>query len=156
MSSRSKPWCRISRAPVAALLACLGCATGSPSVSSSPVSTQAPAVKPSAPRAEEVVGRLAARYGEAQRARLDRGVTQVAALWREEEGDLEAFVSEYFLTDPAQLDATFARLEQALEQLDGHLLGATADAFTGRGTPVLSSTNSGTSSRSARTRASVA
>ncbi|MET0406203.1 MAG: hypothetical protein ABW123_27540 [Cystobacter sp.] len=79
-------------------------------------------MKPSAPRAEEVVGRLSARYGEAQRTRLERGVTQVAALWREEDGDLESFVAEYFLTDPAPLDATLARLEQALEQLDGHLL----------------------------------
>ncbi|ATB33432.1 hypothetical protein [Melittangium boletus] len=64
---------------------------------------------------------LVARHGEAQRARIHRGVAQVAALWREEDGDLAAFVTEHFVSDPARLDATLARLEQALEQLDGHL-----------------------------------
>jgi len=64
---------------------------------------------------------LVARHGEAQRERIHRGVAQVAALWREEDGDLAAFVTEHFLSDPARLDATLARLEQALEQLDGHL-----------------------------------
>ena len=61
-----------------------------------------------------------AKHGEAQRARIERGVEQVAALWREEDGDLAAFVREYFIADPKALDATFARLERIFEQLDGH------------------------------------
>ncbi|WP_224362988.1 hypothetical protein [Hyalangium versicolor] len=63
---------------------------------------------------------LVAKYGEAQRARIERGVEQVAGLWREEDGDLAAFVRESFIADPKILDATFDRFEHIFEQLDGH------------------------------------
>jgi hypothetical protein len=63
---------------------------------------------------------LVAKHGEAQRARIERGVEQVAAQWREEDGELAAFVREHFIADPKALDATFARLERIFEQLDGH------------------------------------
>ncbi|OJH35695.1 hypothetical protein [Cystobacter ferrugineus] len=75
----------------------------------------------SSPSRPELVARLVARHGEAHRARIERGVAQVAELWREEDGDLEAFVTEYFIPEEAGLDSTLARLEQAFEQLDGHL-----------------------------------
>jgi hypothetical protein len=65
---------------------------------------------------------LVKKYGEAHRARIERGVDQVAALWRKEDGDLAAFVREHFLADGAQLEATFARFEAHFEQIDGHLL----------------------------------
>lgn len=65
---------------------------------------------------------LVARHGEAQRARIERGVRQVAALWRKDDGDLAAFVRAHFLTEGADLDATLARFAANLEQLDGHLL----------------------------------
>jgi hypothetical protein len=45
----------------------------------------------------------------------------VAKLWRAEDGDLAAFVREAFIADPALLDASFARLEQVFEQIDGHI-----------------------------------
>ncbi|HEX8436231.1 hypothetical protein [Archangium sp.] len=64
---------------------------------------------------------LVARHGEPQRARIERGVEQVAVLWRQEDGDLAAFVRESFLADEKQLEATRVRLETAFEQLDGHL-----------------------------------
>jgi hypothetical protein len=64
---------------------------------------------------------LVARHGEASRARIERGVDQVAVLWRGEDGDLAAFVRESFIADEKQLAATLARLETAFEQLDGHL-----------------------------------
>lgn len=63
---------------------------------------------------------LVAKYGEAQRARIERGVDQVASLWRDEDGDLAAFVRESFIADPKVLDATFERFEHVFEQLDGH------------------------------------
>jgi len=63
---------------------------------------------------------LVAKHGEAQRARIERGVEQVAAQWREEDGELAAFVREHFIADPKALDTTFARLERIFEQLDGH------------------------------------
>jgi len=61
-----------------------------------------------------------AKYGEAARPRLARGIAQVAALWRAEDGDLAAFVREQFVADPAALQATFDRFEAAFEALDGH------------------------------------
>lgn len=73
-----------------------------------------------APDLTALTSELVAKHGEAQRARIDRGVAQVAALWRADDGDLAAFVREQFISDPAQLDATFARLEAVFEQIDGH------------------------------------
>ncbi|WP_370644039.1 hypothetical protein [Myxococcus sp. RHSTA-1-4] len=64
---------------------------------------------------------LVAKHGEAHRARIERGVDQVAAQWRPEDGDAAAFIREQFLSDPKALDATFARLERLFEQLDGHM-----------------------------------
>lgn len=63
---------------------------------------------------------LVRRHGEPQRPRVERGIAQVAALWRADDGDLAAFVREHFIADPAALDATFARLEAVFEQVDGH------------------------------------
>ena len=65
---------------------------------------------------------LVKKFGEAQRARVERGVRQVAALWRKEDGDLKAFAADNFLVEQKDLDDTFARFETNFEQLDGHLL----------------------------------
>lgn len=62
------------------------------------------------------------QHGDGQRARLERGIAQVTALWRPSDGDLAAFVRAQFIADPKQLDETFARYESILEQLDGHFL----------------------------------
>lgn len=64
---------------------------------------------------------LTEKHGEAQRARVSRGVDQVVRLWRAEDGDLAAFVRENFVSDAQQLDALFGRIEQVFEQVDGHL-----------------------------------
>ncbi|WP_206079371.1 hypothetical protein [Polyangium spumosum] len=64
---------------------------------------------------------LVGKHGEAARPRIKRGLAQVASLWRAEDGDLGAFVRAQFLAEPAAIDATFARLEGLLEQLEGHL-----------------------------------
>lgn len=65
---------------------------------------------------------LVKKHGEAQRARIERGLAQVASLWRKEDGDLAAFAREHFIVEQKDLDATFARFEANFEQLDGHLL----------------------------------
>jgi hypothetical protein len=69
-----------------------------------------------------VKAELLKKHGESQKQRIDRGVDQIAALWRKEDGDLAAFAMEYFLADPAELDKTFARYEGHFETLDGHFL----------------------------------
>src|SRR5437667_275635 len=67
---------------------------------------------------------LIGKYGEAQRARLERGLHQVSESWRPEAGDAaayEEFVSANFASDQATLDTTFNRFERLLEQLGGHM-----------------------------------
>jgi hypothetical protein len=67
---------------------------------------------------------LAAKYGDAQRARIQRGLRQVAEYWRAEDGDAAAyedFVSANFAGDQATLDTMFNRYQRLLEQLDGHM-----------------------------------
>ena len=63
---------------------------------------------------------LVSKHGEPQRARIQQGLLQVALLWRAEDGNLGDFVRTQFQAEPAALQATFARLETAMEQLDGH------------------------------------
>ncbi|MBI5496052.1 MAG: hypothetical protein HY904_13595 [Deltaproteobacteria bacterium] len=46
----------------------------------------------------------------------------MAALWRAEDGDMEAFAKEHFLADAQKLDTTFARFETGMEIVDGHFL----------------------------------
>jgi hypothetical protein len=67
---------------------------------------------------------LTAKYGHSQRARIERGVHQVAEFWRDEDGDaaaFEDFVRTNFAGDQATLDTMFDRLEALLEQLGGHM-----------------------------------
>ncbi|MBL8915206.1 MAG: hypothetical protein JNM17_31170 [Archangium sp.] len=65
---------------------------------------------------------LIKKHGDAQKARIERGVRQVAALWTKDDGDLGKFVAENFIVDRQELDDTFARFESNFEQLDGHFL----------------------------------
>src|SRR5690348_8836212 len=67
---------------------------------------------------------LIAKYGEAQRPRLERGLHQVTEFWRPEDGDaaaFEEFVRANFAGDQAALDPMFNRFERLLEQLAGHM-----------------------------------
>ncbi len=67
---------------------------------------------------------LLTRYGEGQRARIERGLKQVGEFWRADDGDqaaFEAFVRTEFAGDQAALDTLFARFESLMEQLDGHM-----------------------------------
>jgi hypothetical protein len=67
---------------------------------------------------------LSKKYGDAQRARLQRGLHQLAEFWRAEDGDaatFEEFVRANFAGDQATLDTTFTRFQSLLEQLDGHM-----------------------------------
>jgi hypothetical protein len=109
-----------------ALAAALGCASApapQPSTSSvkqaprSTIDAQPAAATP--PPASVLVAALVEQHGEPQRARIERGVRQVLALWRPQDGDARAFVLEAFADDPAPL---LERFSKALEQVDGHFL----------------------------------
>ena len=67
---------------------------------------------------------LAARYGEAERPRIQMGLAQAARFWRPEDGDDRAFAEvarTYFAADSAVRNALFSRMELCLESLDGHM-----------------------------------
>ncbi len=67
---------------------------------------------------------LVAMHGEPRRERIQRGLQQVAGLWRADDGDAEAlaaFARTHFAADGATLDEMFERYEYLLERLDGHL-----------------------------------
>ncbi|MFT3708654.1 MAG: hypothetical protein QM817_13465 [Archangium sp.] len=70
----------------------------------------------------KIEAELIKKHGDAHKARIERGVRQVAALWTKQDGDLAAFVTENFIVDQKELDDTFARFEANFEQLDGHFL----------------------------------
>ena len=67
---------------------------------------------------------LVPQYGEQQRARLNRGLRQIAEFWREEDGDsgmFKDFVCANFAADQHTLDTMFNRYQGLLEQLQGHM-----------------------------------
>jgi hypothetical protein len=73
---------------------------------------------------QSTIDRLVERHGAEHAGRIRRGVEQAAQRWRSEDGsaaDFADFCAANFLSDPAALAATFARLEKVLEQVDGHL-----------------------------------
>jgi len=73
---------------------------------------------------EKLETELVAKYGEGQRARLQRGMKQVAAFWRAEDGDQAAFeelVRTHFAGDGPALDALFDRMQFVLESVGGHM-----------------------------------
>ncbi len=70
------------------------------------------------------VDTLVARHGESQRPRIERGVRQVARLWRSEDGtpeEFQSFCAAQFIADPDLLDASFERLQHNLTLLWGYL-----------------------------------
>jgi hypothetical protein len=73
---------------------------------------------------------LTARHGEAVRPRLERGLKQAVRFWRSEDGDaaaFEQFARAHFAGDDVTREALFARLEFAMESLDGHMLEINRD-----------------------------
>jgi hypothetical protein len=95
-------------------------------INAAQLATAMPAPAADAPVAASVVAeakaKLRAKFGDAQEARIERGVEQVAKMWRGSDGDLVEFCLAQFAPDQAALDALFARLQATFEQLDGHVL----------------------------------
>ena len=82
------------------------------------------------PSMQKLQQELGTKYDDATRARLDRGMRQVAAYWRAEDGDAEVFenfVRDNFAADQKSLDDTFNRFEFILESIDGHMLEINRD-----------------------------
>jgi hypothetical protein len=69
-----------------------------------------------------------AKHGDANKAAIEKGVDQVATLWRQGDGDLAAFCVEQFTADAKARDALFTRLQEFSEQQRGHFLELTRTA----------------------------
>ncbi|MBM4318561.1 MAG: hypothetical protein FJ125_01030, partial [Deltaproteobacteria bacterium] len=70
----------------------------------------------------EVTGKLLAQHGPGEKARIERGVRQVARLWTARDGSPEefaAFCAAQFATGQV-LDDLFVRFQENLEQISGH------------------------------------
>src|SRR5215467_13715751 len=74
--------------------------------------------------AEKLQSELLKKYGDGQKARIDRGLHQIGEFWRTDDGDaatFEDFVRTNFAGDQATLDTMFNRFEDMIEQLEGHM-----------------------------------
>ena len=72
---------------------------------------------------DTIIKVLAAKYGGSQKARIEKGINQAAALWTEKDGkdaDFKDLCLKYFVGDPAKLELLFNRLSGNFEQLFGH------------------------------------
>lgn len=79
-------------------------------------------VMSAAPDLKPATAALVKLHGEAQRPRITQGLSQVASLWRKDDGDLTEFATAHFIADAGALAQVFERFESQLEQQDGHLL----------------------------------
>lgn len=88
--------------------------------------TEAPKPKADAKIADSVIAdtekQLVAKHGDDKRADIKRGLSQVAQLWRESDGDFTAFCVEQYVPDQAGRDKLFERLQEINEQMRGHFL----------------------------------
>ena len=72
----------------------------------------------------EVTDSLTNLYGKAESERITRGVNQVAALWRTEDGswnDFESFCMKNFMGEGPELDQAFITIEKQFEVINGHI-----------------------------------
>jgi hypothetical protein len=86
-------------------------------------STKFPAT-PMTPSVARMTSELVATHGEAARARAERGLAQVASLWRAEDGNADAFeefVRRNFAGDEPTRKALRERMDRLHEQLDGSM-----------------------------------
>jgi len=66
---------------------------------------------------------LVEKAGEDQRIRIEKGVRQVASLWRQEDGaimEYEMFCQENYISDPGELEMVFEKVSRNSEILSGH------------------------------------
>ncbi|HNS16285.1 MAG TPA: hypothetical protein PKH94_06985 [Bacteroidales bacterium] len=72
---------------------------------------------------KSAIDTLVGLYGEQNRFRIERGVRQVASLWRASDGstaDFQAFCKQQFIGNEVDLDVLFTKLSQYLEVVNGN------------------------------------
>src|SRR3989442_5807890 len=119
---RSPPfaWARLGALALTAIVAAApGCKTASTGA--------APPAKSARIEVDDagLVAALVQKHGQSSRDRAERGVRQLVAYWRPQDGDgaaLRAFVEQGFVADPQEFDALHRRFSAALGQIDRHML----------------------------------
>lgn len=79
---------------------------------------------------DQTIQNLVAGHGESSTFRIERGVNQVAKLWRSSDGssdDFKQFCKENFISDETQLDVLFQKLSTGYEVLFGYFLRINKD-----------------------------
>jgi len=79
---------------------------------------------------DNTITELIKKFGAEQKFRIERGVLQTAALWKEEDGTTELFKEfcyNNFLADTSSLEKVFIRLSENLETIWGHFNKITLD-----------------------------
>ncbi len=82
------------------------------------------------PTVEKVKKQLVEKYGEAEKFRIDRGVSQAASLWRTTDGtetEFENFCAENFVSGEAEVKTLFDKLSYGFEILNGYFLRISKD-----------------------------
>lgn len=73
----------------------------------------------------DLQSQLIEKYGVGQKNRIQRGVWQVAQIWRAEDGtldDFKSFIINYFVGEEELKDELFKKFEKQIENLDGYNL----------------------------------
>lgn len=71
---------------------------------------------------DSTIAKLTAKYGDAARPRIEKGIIQAASLWTAKDGTVEEFqglCNDYFVGDPDKLKVLFSRLQDNYEALFG-------------------------------------
>lgn len=79
---------------------------------------------------EQTQNELLQKFGEGQQFRIERGVSQVANLWRQADGsfhEFKTFCEERFVADEAELETLFNKLSFGFEVLNGNFLKISKD-----------------------------
>ncbi len=87
-----------------------------------PVTPTAADASPSGADKARAKAAILARVPTAPHDDVDRGVEQVARLWRASDGDLAEFCAAQYAPPGAARDKLFARMQDVFEQIDGHVL----------------------------------
>ncbi len=101
---------------IATLLLMVQCKQPENSADISPISKQT---------IDKVIAELISHHGDSQKDRIERGVSQVATLWRVTdgtEGDFEQFCTAQFISDETELDKLFNKLSYGFEMLNGYFI----------------------------------
>lgn len=72
-----------------------------------------------------LIDKMLGKFGDRHRERIERGVSQVAAVWKDTDGmpdEMETFCLENFISDTEELGVLMTKFERNLDILDGHLL----------------------------------